>query len=100
MVHDHAILLLDLSLDIERRGFRIFLSVNSQCTNNPSLLWETAKAYIIQGYNYRLFRQEQQVKLKKELADIKSALCLTSNLSLLRRKCAIQAALNTTNPAG
>lgn len=69
VVSDHAILLLELSLDIEsakskcwrfdtrllkddkfisylKSEFKIFLSINSQSTNDPSLLWETAKAYI------------------------------------------------------
>lgn len=69
VVSDHAILLLELSLDIEsakskcwrfdtrllkddkfisylKSEFKIFLSINSQSTNNSSLLWEKTKAYI------------------------------------------------------
>lgn len=107
VVSDHAILLLELSLDIEsakskcwrfdtrllkddkfisylKSEFKIFLSINSQSTNNSSLLWETMKAYIrglIIAYSASKKKKqlEQQLKLKKELADIKSALCSTSD---------------------
>ncbi len=93
MVSDHAILLLELSLDIEsakskhwrfvtrllkddkfisylKSEFRIFLSINSQSTNNPSLLWETTKAYIrglIIAYSASKKKKklEQQLKLKR-----------------------------------
>ena len=123
VVSDHAIVLLELSLDIEsarskrwrfdtrllkddkfvshlKSEFRIFLSINSQSTSNPSLLWETTKAYVrglIIAYSASKKKKqlEQQLKLEKELADIKDALCLTSDPLLLQRKCAIQAALDT-----
>ena len=116
VVSDHAILLLEVSLDIEfvqskrwrfdsrllkddkfisylKSEFRIFLSINSQSTNSPSLLWETAKAYIrgiIIAYSASKKKKqlEQQLKLEKELTDIKSALSLTFDSLLLQRKCA------------
>lgn len=56
---------------------------------------------IRQGFNYSLLGLEKEgtirtaTKLEKELADIKGALCLTSDPLLLQRKCAIQAALDT-----
>ena len=109
MVSDHAILLLEVSLDIElvkskrwrfdsrllkddkfisylKSEFRIFLSINSP--NNPSLLWETAKAYIggiiiAHSASRKTKQLEQQLKLEKELTDIKSALSLTSDRLLL-----------------
>lgn len=69
VVSDHAIVLLDLSIGRDsvksrrwrfdlrllkdekftsylKTEFKIFLAINSQSTNNPSLLWETSKAYI------------------------------------------------------
>lgn len=123
VVSDHAILLLELSLGIESRKskcwrfdtrllkdnkfisylkseFRIFLSINLQSTSNSSLLWETSKAYIrgiIIAYSAskRKKQLEQQLKLEKELLDIKSKLCLTSDPLMLQRKCATQAALDT-----
>lgn len=115
---DHAILLLESSLDVEsvkskrwrfdtrllkddkfisylKSEFKIFLSINSQSISNLSLLWETAKAYIrglIIAYSASKKKKqlEQQLKLEKELADIKSALCSTPDHLLVQRKCATQ----------
>lgn len=45
--------------------FKIFLSINSESTNNPSLLWETTKAYI-RGLAISYFATKKRKQLEKE----------------------------------
>lgn len=59
---------------------KAFLSINTPSVNSPSLLWETAKAYIrglIISYSATKRRQnlEQQSLLEKRLKKIAEGLC-------------------------
>lgn len=80
--------------------FRIFYSINSVSTDNPSVLWETCKAFsrgLIISFTTSKRRQknEQCRRLESRLAELEKLHISTPSPNLLKELTATRTALNT-----
>lgn len=80
--------------------FKIFLSINSESTNNPSLLWETTKAYIrglVISYSATKKRKqlEKEKHVESELNTATSSYLDDPYPALLEKISAVRASLNS-----